>query len=417
MSTCWSSIKWSVAFLSGCPLVLSGTRSWGFLVTLSHDKAWLCFFSSDPALLCPGPQSLWGWACVTWPTISAHAQRGWLGRETYRWRMRSDTQSGFLCVGRNVWIPRVSQVRTQTASCAQVSASSRAHPTQLGPRDQQLRGSPKASFQLVPGGRAWGCVSCPPVLPVFQRQGTWLRFTSLSICCVWNRTGTGGREAPHGLYELTGLTVWLLYFCDWRHPAQAFLAGLWSRVQVTWSRKMPVWHPHRQWWTWWTWRGDTVCLCRSLGVTHIRPFKLLFTHISHKWVGRSSVMGICFASHSGPLQHRCTHTCMHMHTGMHTPPTYNTQSRFRGWELLVSQCANCFSLLSPWISQQESDVSIEAQGGLSKAPLLELGISILPTLSALQIFSLSLIHSGLPRGWTRAHFSAVIYGIPPYAPP
>ena len=186
----------------------------------------------------------------------------------------------------------------------------------------------------------------------------------------------GGREAPHGLYELTGLTVWRLYFCDWRHPGQAFLAGLQSRVQVTWSRKMPVGHPHRRWWTWWTWRDDTVCLCRSLGVTHIRPFKLLFTHISHKWVGRSSVMGICFACHSGPLQHRRTHTCMHthaythvcmhtqihtcmhMHMGMHTPLTYNTQSRFRGWELLVSQCANCFSLLSPWISQQESDVSI-----------------------------------------------------------
>lgn len=322
----------------------------------------------------------------------------------------------------------MSQVRTQTALCTQVSASSHTHPTQLGPRDQQLRGSPQASFQLVPGGRAWGCVSCPPVLPVFQHQGTWPRFTSLPICCVWNRTGTGGREAPRGLYELTGLTVWRFYFCDWRHPAQAFLAGLRPRVQVTWSRKMPVWHPHRWWWTWWTWRGDTVCLCRSLGVTHIRPFKLLFIHISHKWVGRSSVMGICFACHSGPLQHRGTHTCMHTHahiyTCLHTcvhahthtqlhahahtptcthahpaPPTYNTQSGFRGWELLVSQCANCFSLLSPWISQQESDVSIvQAQGGLSEAPLLGLGISILPTLSAPQTFSLSPIHSGLPRG-------------------
>ena len=35
----------------------------------------------------------------------------------------------------------------------------------------------------------------------------------------------------------------------------------------------------------------------------------------------------------------------------------------------------------------------------------------------LQAFSLSPVHSGLPRGWARAHFSAVSYGVPPYAPP
>ena len=47
--------------------VLSGTRSQGFLVTLSDDT-WLCFFPSDPAPLCPGPCLLSGWACVTWPS-------------------------------------------------------------------------------------------------------------------------------------------------------------------------------------------------------------------------------------------------------------------------------------------------------------------------------------------------------------
>ena len=223
-----------------------------------------------------------------------------------------------------------------------------------------------------------------------------------------------------------------------------FLAEVWSRVQVTWSKKMPVWHPHRQWWIWWTWRGDAVWLCRSLGVTHI----------SHRRVGRSSVIWertlghlLCLPFRASAAQMHththvhthalmCTHTCarthtctcthMHMsphaHTHTHTPTYTHTgghaQSGLRGWDLLVSQCANCFSLLSPWISQQESDVSIvQAQGGLSEAPLLGLLISIFPTLSAPQTFSLSSIHSGLPRGWARAHFSAVIYGVSPCGPP
>ena len=136
----------------------------------------------------------------------------------------------------------------------------------------------------------------------------------------------------------------------------------------------------------------------------------------------------CAHTHTHMCMHKHIHTCTHMHmpphAHMHThTPAYthtggHAQSGLRGWELLVSQCANCFSLLSPWISQQESDVRIvQAQGGLSEAPLLGLGISILPTLLAPQTFSLSPVHSGLPRGWARAHFSAVSYGVPPYAPP
>lgn len=43
-------------------------------------------------------------------------------------------------------------------------------------------------------------------------------------------------------------------------------------------------------------------------------------------------------------------------------------------------------LLSPWISQQESDVNVvQAQGGLSEACLPELGISTLPTLGSSDI--------------------------------
>ena len=178
---------------------------------------------------------------------------------------------------------------------------------------------------------------------------------------------------------------------------------------------MPVWHPHRRWWTWWTWKGDAVWLCRSLGVTHI----------SHRWVGRSSVIWertlgnlLCLPFRASAAQmhtHAHAHMCMHKHihtsTHMHMPPHAHThscththtgghaQSGLRGWELLVSQYADCFSLLSPWISQQESDVSIvQAQGGLSEAPLLGLGISILPTVLAPQTFSLSPVYSGLPRG-------------------
>ena len=114
----------------------------------------------------------------------------------------------FLCMGSNVWIPKVSQVRTQTASCTQVSASPQNTPQPPGAEGPAAQREPAGIFPAVPGDRAWGCVSCPPILPVFQRQGAWPRLTTLSICCVWNRTGTGGREAPCGLYELIGLTFW-----------------------------------------------------------------------------------------------------------------------------------------------------------------------------------------------------------------
>ena len=170
---------------------------------------------------------------------------------------------------------------------------------------------------------------------------------------------------------------------------------LWSKVQVTWSRKMPVWHPHRRWWTWWTWKGDAVWLCRSLGVTHI----------SHRWVGRSSVIWerslghlLCLPyrasatwMHTQVHAHTCiyiyiymyihphahthpphiyTHMCMHTHTQtlahtctcphMHTYPHIETggcaQSGLRGWEPLVSQCVNCFSFLLRFLNRSQMSV-------------------------------------------------------------
>ena len=152
-------------------------------------------------------------------------------------------------------------------------------------------------------------------------------------------------------------------------------------------------------------------LCRTDAHTHtcVRTH----THVrAHAHTCACAHIHTCTHMHTSPQAHTHTHTPTYTHTGGHA------QSELRGWELLVSQCANCFSILSPWISQQESDVSIvQAHGGLSEAPLLGLLISILPTLSAPQTFSLSPIHSGLPRGWARAHFSAVIYGVSPYGPP
>lgn len=76
----------------------------------------------------------------------------------------------------------------------------------------------------------------------------------------------------------------------------------------------------------------------------------------------------CSHVHAQTHTHFYTHAHTHTHTPAHTHTGGHAQSGLRGWELLVSQYADCFSLLSPWISQQESDVSIvQAQGGLSEA--------------------------------------------------
>ena len=168
---------------------------------------------------------------------------------------------------------------------------------------------------------------------------------------------------------------------------------------------------------------------QGLRVTYIWPFKLLFTHISHKWVGRSSVIWertlgnlLCLPFRASAAQmhththaHMCTHTYTHVHAQTHThlythahaPTCTHTRTYRDSWVCTVraqrmgtlSKSVCKLLLLSPWISQQESDVSVvQAQGGLSEAPLLGLGISILPTLLAPQTFSLSPVHSGLPRG-------------------
>ena len=69
----------------------------------------------------------------------------------------------FLCMGRNILNHQsVTRSEHRQHHGAQVSAMS---PSQAL-RDEQLKGSPQASFQSVPGGRAG--IVCP-VLPSFLR--------------------------------------------------------------------------------------------------------------------------------------------------------------------------------------------------------------------------------------------------------
>lgn len=77
--------------------------------------------------------------------------------------MKSEAKSLFplLCVGRNILNHQsVTRSEHRQHHCAQVSAMSASQAL----RDEQLKGSPQASFQLVPGGRAG--IVCP-VLPSF----------------------------------------------------------------------------------------------------------------------------------------------------------------------------------------------------------------------------------------------------------
>lgn len=174
---------------------------------------------------------------------------------------------------------------------------------------------------------------------------------------------------------------------------------------------------------------------QGLWVTYLWPFKFLFTHVSHKWVGRSSVIWerslghlLCLPYRASATwmhtqvhahtciyiyiymyihPHMCTHiphiythtcACTHTHTNtcthMHMPPHAHIPAHRDRWVCTVraqrmgtlSKSVCKLLLLSPWISQQESDVSVvQAQGGLSKACLPGLGISTLPTLGSSDI--------------------------------
>ena len=94
--------------------------------------------------------------------------------------------------------------------------------------------------------------------------------------------------------------------------------------------------------------------------------------------------------HTHVHAHTHTNTCTHMHM----PPHAHIPAHRDRWVCTVraqrmgtlSKSVCKLLLLSPWISQQESDVSVvQAQGGLSKACLPGLGISTLPTLGSSDI--------------------------------
>ena len=57
---------------------------------------------------------------------------------------------------------------------------------------------------------------------------------------------------------------------------------------------------------------------QGLRVTYIWPFKFLFTHISHKWVGRSSVIWEITLGHLLCLPYRASATWMHTHAHAYT---------------------------------------------------------------------------------------------------
>lgn len=82
---------------------------------------------------------------------------------------------------------------------------------------------------------------------------------------------------------------------------------------------------------------------QGLWVTYLWPFKFLFTHVSHKWVGRSSVIWertlgnlLCLPfrasaaqvhthAHAHMCMHKHIHTSTHMHTRTHTLLHTHTQ--------------------------------------------------------------------------------------------
>ena len=222
----------------------------------------------------------------------------------------------------------MSQVRTQTASCTQVSASPQHTPHPPGARGLAAQREPAGIFPAGTWGQDLGlcvlssCPSCVSALRGMAKTHDLIYLLCLESHGDRREGGPTWSIMTHSL--VIGLAVWRFYVCDWRHLGQVFLVGPQSRVQTTWSRKMPVWHPHRWWWTWWTWRGDALWLCRSLGVTHI----------SHRWVGRSSVIWertlgnlLCLPfrasaaqmhTHTHTHAHMCTHTYTHVHAQTHT---------------------------------------------------------------------------------------------------
>lgn len=143
-------------------------------------------------------------------------------------------------------------IRTQTARVPRcpppTTPPPETHPTHPGPRDQQPVRGPTGIFPDGTWGQGLGlCVlsSCPSCVSALR--GMAETHDLIYLLCLESHRDWREGEAPRVYHELIGLPVWQFYVCDWRHLGQVFLVGPQSRVQATWSRKMPVWHPHRWW--------------------------------------------------------------------------------------------------------------------------------------------------------------------------
>ena len=238
----------------------------------------------------------------------------------------------FLCMGRNVWIPKVSQARTQTASCAQVSAYPLHTPHPPGAEGPAAQREPAGIF---PAG-TWGqglrlCVLSSHPSCLSAPRGMAETHNLIYLLCLeshrdWREGGPMWSLWTHRTHILAVLILWL------EGPSP----GVSSGAVVQGSSHMvqeDACVDATRWWTWWTWKGDAVWLCRSLGVTHI----------SHRWVGRSSVIWertlgnlLCLPfrasaaqvhthAHAHMCMHKHIHTSTHMHTRTHTLLHTHTQ--------------------------------------------------------------------------------------------
>lgn len=157
------------------------------------------------------------------------------------------------------------RVRTQTASCAQVSASSPPHYSP-GAEGSSSSEEPAGIFPAGTWEQGLGLCVCPPTSFLsFSAKGHG-RDSQPCLFAVWSLTETQRRRRPVWVFMNSGTHSPGSSNSVIRAPSpgvSAWRCG--PEFQVTWSKKMPVWHPHRQWWIWWTWRVMPCGFAEVLG--------------------------------------------------------------------------------------------------------------------------------------------------------
>ena len=402
MSTCLSSIKWS-AFLSGCPQFYLEP---GHRVSLSHLVMTPGFASSQVT-----QPLLSGWVCVTWPSSLPEHRGGDSVRKHVGEAWDQICRAASVCGKKCLNTQSVACQNTDSIVCTDVCLPATPTPQTHTPptRGQGTSSSEGARRHLSSWYLGTGLGVVCPVLMSFlcfsaegHGQDSWPYLFAVSGIA---RGPEGGR--PHVVYydsqsghrtrSLAVLRLWL----EAPRPGVsggATVQGSNHMVQedaCVASTQMVVDLVDLEGWC--------PAALQGLRVTYIWPFKLLFTHISHKWVGRSSVIWertlghlLCLPyrasatwTHTQAHAHTCiyiymyihphmrthiphiyTHTCACTHTNicthMHMPPHAHipahtetvgcAQSGLRGWEPLVSQCVNCFSFLLGFLSRSQMSV-------------------------------------------------------------